>query len=568
MQNTLKFLSDQATALKKISWLKWLDENILAIWSGFLLVFIPLYPKIPLYSPIEAYIVRVRLEDLMILIGLIIWLYFFIKGRVKWRQPLTYAISTYLLFGFLSMLSAVFLIKTVPLEPLHIAKTLLHYLRYIEYFSLFFIVFSAIRTRNHVKIMLGAIIFAIIAIAIYGYGQRHFYWPVYSTMNREFSKGIRLYLTENARVQSTFAGHYDLGAYLVIVLPILLGIGFTVKKWWQKLSIHAVHWLGLWLLVISAARTSFLGYLIGLLLVTILFASRQPTLIQKIKWASSRYLVITLVVAYSLLNFGDDIYERFLQVLKSYPEAHQTYHELNRQRIEIVDNYFLIPLGLKDISLPKAQKPDGAISTDEAQKIVLKSDTTPSTTRPRDVYDDIPDKVEVSSQDEDGNWITTIEERDRVFSENAMKYGLSLAIRLDALWPQAIAGFWRQPLLGSGYATLNKMHPHHFTEADGTDNNYLRILGETGLLGFISFFGIIAVACFYALRAFKYSDDSLLQALSAGYLGASLGLLINAVYIDVYAASKVAQVYWAITGVLFGFYLISQPKVSAKKKRS
>lgn len=406
------------------------------------------------------------------------------------------------------------------------------------------------------------------AVAIYGYGQRYHYWPVYSTMNREFSKGIRLYLTENARVQSTFAGHYDLGAYLVIVLPILLGIGYTVKKWWQKLSIHAIHWLGLWLLVISAARSSFFGYLIGVLLVTILFASRQPTWFKRFSWASSRYLVIMLVVGYTLFNHGDDIYERFLQVLKSYPEAHETYHSINHQRIQLVDNYFLVPLGLKDVSLPKGQKPDNGLSTDEAQNIVLKSDTTPSTGRPSDVYEDIPDQVEVTSQDSDGNWITTIEERERTYSANAQRYGLSLGIRLDTLWPQAIAGFLRQPLFGSGYATLNKENPYHFTEADGTDNNFLRILGETGFLGFVSFFAIIGIASFYALKAFRYSDDTLLQAVAAGYLGASIGLLINAVYIDVYAASKVASVYWAVTGLLIGFYLISQPKVTTKKKQS
>ena len=49
-------------------------------------------------------------------------------------------------------------------------------------------------------------------------------------MNREFSKGMRLYLSEYARVQSTFAGHYDLGAYLVVVLPLALAGLFGLRE--------------------------------------------------------------------------------------------------------------------------------------------------------------------------------------------------------------------------------------------------------------------------------------------------------------------------------------------------
>ena len=52
--------------------LNYLDNNIILFLSVFLLAFIPLFPKIPLFSPIEEYIVRVRLEDIFVLITVII----------------------------------------------------------------------------------------------------------------------------------------------------------------------------------------------------------------------------------------------------------------------------------------------------------------------------------------------------------------------------------------------------------------------------------------------------------------------------------------------------------------
>lgn len=543
---------------------QWLDDNLLAIWTGFLLAFIPLWPKIPLFSPIEQYIVRVRLEDIFILIGFIIWMIYFFRGKVDWKKPIVYALLAYLAVGLASVLSAVFIIGTVPFEPLHLGKTLLHYFRNIQYFSLFFIAFSAVKSKTHIKVMLATICVTLVAVSLYGYGQRHFYWPVYSTMNREFSKGIRLYLTEHARVQSTFAGHYDLGAYLVITLPILLAFGYQVRKLKWKIAFHGVHLLGLWLLVVSAARSSFAAYIVAVTLVTILFAAFKHTWKERVLWGLSRYFVLGLIISYTFFVFGNDIYDRFLQVLKSYPEAHDTYHEINRHRIEFTDNYILIPLGIKDISIPKAKVPEGAISTDELDSVLVKSDTQPTTRRPSDVYEDIPDIVKVSTTSAEGVTTTTYEERERTYSDNAMRYGLSLAIRLDTLWPQAIDGFNRNPLVGSGYATLNKRGPSDFTEADSTDNNFLRTLGETGALGFLTFYGAIALAIGYAAKSLG-SKDPVLKALAAGYIAGTIGLLGNAVYIDVFAASKVAQVFWAVTGLLIAYYYIDQEQKNAQK---
>jgi len=534
---------------------QWLDDHILLLLAGFLIAFIPLYPKLPLFEAIPGYIVRVRVEDILILGTAIVWFVQVLRRKVIWRTPLFWMMIAYAIVGFLSVLSAVFITKTVPAEALHVSKTALHYFRYLEYFSLFVIVFSAIKTRVQVKILLGIITVTVLAITLYGYGQKEYFWPVYSTMNREFSKGLRLYLTEHARVQSTFGGHYDLSAYLVVMLPILLSLSFLAKRLVVKLGLQAVHWLGLWLLVVSASRTSFLAYLVGLTLVVMLVAWQKQTWLQKLWWGTSRYLLVVTAVGIMMLYFGEDMYMRLLQVIDGYPAISQVYHRANGERKELIGDPASFIAGLT----PETQKPENALSTNEALEletggnVLVPTDERPVSVRPSDVYVDVPDIVEVATISASGAATTIkVDKGPRVYSDCALEKGLSLCIRLDTLWPRALAGFYANPFLGSGYATLTKEGVGQFTEAESTDNNFLRTLGETGLLGFLTFYGVVAVSMLYAVRLLRH-DDNLGRALAIGYLGASVGLLLNAVYIDVFAASKVALSYWALCGIVLGY---------------
>lgn len=548
---------------KKIKSLaSYLDDNIILLLSGFLLAFIPLYPKIPLFSPIEEYIVRVRLEDIFVLITVLIWFIQILRKKIKIDLTFFKLIASYAVVGFVSVISAIFIIKTIPLESIHIGKTVLHYLRYLEYFSLFFVFYSSIRSKNDIKKMLGVIFITIFGIALYGFGQRYYYWPVYSTMNREFSKGITLYLTEHARVQSTFAGHYDLGAWLVIILPIILTIAFRTKNKALKLIAHLAHWSGLWLLVESASRSSFAAYIIAVTLVVLLLSLQKQKLLSKLFYFITRYLFIGITVIITMIYFGDSMAERLLQVVETYPQISQTYHQINNSRKEIIGQTFG---KLAVETFPEAKQPDNGISTDQAVQIIVSSDTRPVTTKPSDVYVDVPDLVKVATVSASGETTYITVEKERTYSENALKYGLSFAIRLDTLWPQAIKSFLKSPLVGSGYATLNKNTLYLFTEADGVDNNFLRTLGETGLLGFITFYGIIMLTLSLAFKAIRHHKDELLFIFAIGYFSGSLGLLINATYIDVYAASKVAFSFWALTGIFLAYYQLVEKKSQIKK---
>ncbi|NCN06400.1 MAG: hypothetical protein GW946_00975 [Candidatus Pacebacteria bacterium] len=527
--------------------LGWIDHNLLLVLSGFLLAFIPLYPKLPLFDLIPGYLVRVRVEDIFIALTILFWLIQLARKKVTWKIPIAKLLGLYLLAGFASLLSAVFITKTIPFEVLHLGKSVLHLLRYLEYFALFFIIFSSIKTKHHLRILLLTGFITLLAVAAYGVGQRYFYWPVYSTMNREFSKGLRLYLTPHARVQSTFGGHYDLGGYLVITLPFVLAALYSFTKKKEKIALFVLFYFGIWLITVSASRASFGSLLLALLIVVLLFAIQKKTWLKRTTWFFRQTSLLTLGTSVVLVFFGQDMYERLLQILDGYPLAHTAYEQVDTKRKEFL--HFLPQF--------QVEKPENALSTEEAA-VMVASDTRPTPQRPSDVYVNVPDHKLVATVSAEGIESMILVEVERTYSQHALERGLSLAIRLDTLWPQAIAGFQKNPLLGTGYATLTKESVQQFTEAESTDNNYLRTLGETGLAGFLFFYGSIITALWLSLRTLRRVDQQLApieKIILVGFIAGSIGLLLNATYIDVFVASKIAYIFWANTGMAMAVYL-------------
>jgi len=264
-----------------------IDQHLLFYASLFLLIFIPLYPKIPLFDAIPGYIVRVRLEDIFVGLTTLFYLIQVWRKKVSWKNPVAKWILAYIAVALLSIVSGLFIIRTIPLETIHLAKSVLHLLRYIEYFALLFILYSSIKSEKDLQVVIYVLALTVLLVSIYGYGQKYRYWPVFSTMNREFSKGMVLYLTEHARVQSTFAGHYDLAAFLVLLLPIFYVLGIKSQKKLERISFKILHLIGLWLLVVSASRTSFAAYLLAILFAIIFLAWQEQSLLKRL-WAILR----------------------------------------------------------------------------------------------------------------------------------------------------------------------------------------------------------------------------------------------------------------------------------------
>lgn len=507
--------------------LSWLDIHGLFLLSAFLIVFIPLFPKIPIFDVLPGYIVRARPEDLIIAITGLVWIKDALKKRFAVSSSYFWIVVLYSISGFFSILLGTLLIQSIPAQLLHIGKSGLHLFRYLEYFAIFFFAYSSIKTQKQLKIILTLLALTVIVVVLYGFGQEYFHFPLFSTMNREYSKGTILYLQEGARPQSTFAGHYDLAAYLVIVLPIIFSVALSLlnidfkhfkKTFFQRatyisMALHLTHILGAWMLVTSGSKTALLAYVVGIFIVLVHFLHTLGNWKQQLKWGSVSFILLAGALTLFLTFFAQSTKNKIISLINT---------TLSNSEIPVDQN-----------ATPDDLVGDGVVF----KQITVKNDDGTETTE----------------------WV---EERS-TWSQNALKYGLSMGIRLDTLWPNALKGFINNPLFGNGYATLVSIsNPGEYSTAESTDNNFLRTLGETGLIGFLTFYGLIAVIM---IEIFKTKSSSLLtQALKIGFLGSIFGLLINATYIDVFAASKVAYTFWAFAGITLAL-LKPPPLISIMK---
>lgn len=435
-----------------------------------------LFPKLPFIFVPKTF-VAVRLEDFVILFFVLLSLPILFKRRKELLQDnLVLAILGFFLIGLFSTFSAIFVTQTVT--P-HLA--VLHYLRRIEYIAPLFLVLAVSPNLGKITDYFKLLVFISIVVFIYGLGQMYFDFPVFSTSNSEFAKGIPLTLGPEARVNSTFAGHYDLAAYLAVSLSIFgalaFGTSFMVKGRTAKIVLLLVALSNLWLLLQTASRISFVSYLLGITVVMLLLKKR---------------VLLILILIFSTLSLlsSDEIRVRFFNTLK---------------------------YGTKTLSQEILPQTFAQTATESANN-VTQSVSSLATTK---LYEDVVEGEPTDTQ----------------------KLGVfrSSRVRFDREWPDAKRAFLRNPLLGSGYSSLGL----------ATDNDYLRSLGEVGILGTFSF-GLIFVEITKRIISFlkKTSQTNFQKTIVIGFSGMIVAILVNATFIDVFEASKVAILFWMFVGVL------------------
>ena len=467
--------------------LNWLKENFLFWAIGFLLLFIPLYPKFPLLSVPGTY-VAVRLEDFLVAVVVGSWfILFFLRRPGQFlNQILVKLFLLYFLIGGLSLVSAILITKNII--P-HIA--FLHYLRRIEYMSLLFVAYASCRRIKDVKFYGLILALATTGVIIYGMGQKFFGWPVVSTMNQEFSKGLILKLTWWARVSSTFAGHYDLAAYLVLVLSLSVAFFAALRGWKIKLLILIFAIFSFYLLILTASRISLAAYLVA---VTFVLVSLK------------KYWWLPLVLSFSLLGMlaSEDISQRYAATFKI---------DLSFLRGGIMVRPAVVSLPMPS-PLPTIAPPVAAVRPKfgPGGKLLPTPTLTPTP---------LPLPAEPVESTE-------------------LAVSRSTDIRLKVEWPRAIRAFAKNPLLGTGYSSITL----------ATDNDYLRMLGETGILGALAFLAIFLEISRRVIFFLRKTESEFSKSIVLGIAGAMVGFFLNAVFIDVFEASKVAFVFWILMGIM------------------
>ncbi len=540
--------------------INWCKENILFISTLFLLAFIPLYPKLPLLN-IQNTWVYVRLEDFFVFGALIIWIILMSKKRVSLNTPLTSSIFLFWMIGGIATVHGVLLIfPTISNVFPNVA--LFSFIRRIEYMSIFFISYWGIRDKKQVTIVLYALLLTVLCISVYGLGQRYLGFPAYLTMNEEFAKGIPLTLSKLSRIPSTFGGHYDLAAYLVLVLPILISMMFSGISPFVIPVICFVIALGSYVLVLTVSRISLVGLIVAAGLV-ILFYTRKLFV----------YL-LPLIVCFAalILYVSPNITSRFASTLSAVDILIDANTGSPIGKISFVPNTYFIDKTIRQqnftspqdyvvrhesmdptsqiasisgVIIPYTQIPNSAplmqstiISTGEDLPQgtgYVNLPLSPIVRRLNNFYYEIHTKDSskpVEVQVINGPYLI----------KKSLAYDLSYTTRFQGEWPHALAAFKRNIFLGSGYGSVSL----------AVDNSYLRMLAEIGMFGTIAFLGIFVLFGAYVIKQYSSIESPLVKSLLIGLSAGILGLCINALFIDVFEASKVAFSLWLLLGVSLG----------------
>lgn len=507
--------------------LQFLDNHLLKFAVAFSILFITLYPKLPSIQITHTW-VYVRLEDFVIAVLSVIWLFQLVRRKVSLPKFEGFIIVIYWIIGLLSLLYSLLIIGP------HLANffpkiAVLEYVRRIEYMILFFIGFSTIKNKKDIKDFIITLFITATGVVLYGFGQRFyqtlwhifpkffgqnpFCFPAFLTGNEEFAKGKPLCLDVSSRVASTFGGHYDLAANLVFIIPILIGIFLIVKKWYFKVLTAAIALCSIELLNFTSSRTSFAAYFVGVVGMLIIW--------KKKKWIIPVLLASVLIS----ISFNNSVLQRFAK----------TVQQVKVVTINTSSNN--LPVNLQNIiKKTKEQEENQTPQSPPPGTITTARNTATTSGSVTTVVTD----AELKKLQEQDIAISTVS--GSFLIQKAYALDISFTTRFQAEWPRDWKAFLTYPLLGQGYSTLTL----------ASDNDYLRALGETGTLGFITFLFIFLIFGIYMKNAMKTIKDDITRAFIFGLAGGVIGLLMNAVLIDVFEASKVAEPLWLLLGIGMG----------------
>ncbi len=542
-----------------MKWLKWIDNNILKILLVFFVFFIPLFPKFPFQSITYTYI-SVRFDDFFVALIVAVYILQVIRKKVSLKDlPYWKPILAFWGIVFAALLSGIFITKTVDYHFLG----LLNAARRVQYMILFFIAFSSIKKAKDFSLLLYSLMASNFLIIVYGIGQRFFDFPAVSTMNPEFAKGRILFLTPEARLSSTFAGHYDLSGYLVFIMPILWGLFFYLKQK-KKLTIpDKERWLVFTAALLPILMSAYLFtrsvYAAGFI-ETALSASQAPF---------NQIIVMTMAISILLYFLLFDISQKLVQFVINIVAililvftasrtasiaflASISAYMLYVRKIPYMILVVVLTLGLSYVDKDLIQR---WFSTIQVKQVVLNEKTGEQAVVQKIKSDELPAGTSFVKLKESNDSTESTKLKIQLSNEATMSGNLeatpssyetvtvaaadvSLTTRFQASWPRAIRAFMRNPLLGTG--------PSSITEA--SDGDYFRWIGETGALGAGLFMYILflIVKDLFVLRK-KLGDSK--RMLAAGFVFGLFGLLINALLIDIFEASKVAYIFWTTAGV-------------------
>ncbi len=219
-----------------------------------------LVPKLPLIQ-IRGYLVPIRIEDVLLgcaLLALLLRRLFYREERT--RNPLERWMVIFSVLTGISFLFGLYVLGSVPNKTVGF----LYWLRGPEYFGACYLCLSSVTNWKQYKRMMVALVSFTFLIGVYGILQEYSIVPTFNAMHQtdevvtiQFSPGFGM-----DRLSSTFAGPYDLAAFYLVAIPVLISLCVLAISMTQKLILGGILALSLLCFYLTYARTPLVALVI------------------------------------------------------------------------------------------------------------------------------------------------------------------------------------------------------------------------------------------------------------------------------------------------------------------
>ena len=136
---------------------------------------------------------------------------------------------------------------------------------------------------------------------------------------------------------------------------------------------------------------------------------------------------------------------------------------------------------------------------------------------------------------------------------NRIPLAESAAARIES-WKFAFNTLKESPLFGKGVPV-------------GTvDNQYTRVLNETGIIGFLAFLWLIGMVFSLARKAYKSAaGDDFSQGLTLGFIAGLIGLIIQSFTAASFIIVRIMEPFWFLTGLVVVSLRLTEDRVPAER---
>jgi O-antigen ligase len=129
------------------------------------------------------------------------------------------------------------------------------------------------------------------------------------------------------------------------------------------------------------------------------------------------------------------------------------------------------------------------------------------------------------------------------------------------IWDAAVPVFFRNPLVGQGLGmfamTIGAVGAQNIpgqasASAIAAHNDYLRILVETGIIGFILYFGTLILLFKSAWQLWRCSDDPVASAIGRAFVAVCAGQLAAYAADNLFGMPALQFYFWSLAGIVTG----------------